>query len=149
MNVMAQAHSKVKALISKLSPAARYKGQYAAMLKVALIETHKEYKAMQKPEMTAEQIEVIENFKRIIASYKEVIANTSHSAYFLFHTEAKIILTENEEKTKLSWGSIHNAICLPEKRIADAYCRKYAGPIKPVHAVTYMEDAVKEMEKLI
>lgn len=121
---------------------------YRLALSAALKQAHKEYKAMTK-EMTAEQIEVIENFKRIIASYKEVIANTSHSAYFLFHTEAKIILTENEEKTKLSWGSIHNAICLPEKRIADAYCRKYAGPIKPVHAVTYLEDAVKEMEKLI
>lgn len=145
MNVMAEAHKKVKALLAKLTT--RYVGQYAAMLKVALIETHKEYKSMKK-EMTAEQLEVIENFKKTIASYKEVIANTPYSAYFLFHTDAKIILTENEEKTRLSWGSIHNAVTV-EKRIADAYCRKYAGPIKPVHAVTFMEDAVKEMEKLI
>ena len=145
MNVMAQAHKNTKALLAKLT--ARYKGQYAKMFAVALKDAHKEYKAMQN-EMTAEQLAVIENFKKSIASYKEVIANTSHSAYFLFHTEANIILTENEEKTRLSWGSIHNALKV-EKRIADAYCRKYQGPIKPVHAVTYLEDAVKEMEKLI
>lgn len=45
MNVMAEAHKKVKTLLSMIT--ARYKGQYAAMLKVALIETHKDYKAMQ------------------------------------------------------------------------------------------------------
>lgn len=44
MNVMTQAHKKVKALLAKIT--ARYVGQYAAMLKVALIETHKESKAM-------------------------------------------------------------------------------------------------------
>lgn len=48
MNIMAQAHKMVKALIAKLSPSARYKGQYANMLSVALKQAHKEYKAMQK-----------------------------------------------------------------------------------------------------
>lgn len=47
MNVMAKAHQMVKALIAKLSPSARYVGQYAQMLKVALKQAHKEFKAMQ------------------------------------------------------------------------------------------------------
>lgn len=141
MNVMAKAHETARNTRANFAT-------YRLALSAALKQAHKEYKAMQKPEMTAEQIEIMESFKKSIESYKEAIANTSYSVYFLFHTEANIILTENEEKTKLSWGSIHNAVQL-EKRIADAYCRKYAGPIKPVHAVTYLEDAVKEMEKLL
>jgi len=140
MNVMKKAHETARNTRANFAT-------YRLALSAALKEAHKEYKAMNK-EMTAEQIEIIESLKKSIASYKEAIANTSYSAYFLFHTEANIILTENEEKTRLSWGSIHNAVKL-EKRIADAYCRKYQGPIKPVHAVTYLEDAVKEMEKLI
>lgn len=47
MNVMAQAHKMVKTLIAKLSSGSRYKGQYATMLKLALKEAHKEFKAMQ------------------------------------------------------------------------------------------------------
>lgn len=48
MNVMTKAHQMVKALIAKLSPKARYVGQYAQMLKLALKEAHKEFKTMQK-----------------------------------------------------------------------------------------------------
>jgi len=47
MNVMTQAHKMVKTLIAKLSCGARYKGQYAGMLKLALKEAHKEFKAVQ------------------------------------------------------------------------------------------------------
>lgn len=47
---MTQAHKMVKTLIAKLSSAARYNGQYAEMLKLALKESHKEFKAMQAKE---------------------------------------------------------------------------------------------------
>ena len=142
MNVMAAAHKATKAKLAYNAANGVKSAPYHVVFKTKLKQAHKEYKAMQKPN------EVAENFKRIIESYKEVIANTSYSSYFLFHTEANILLTENEDKTRLSWGSIHNAVCV-EKRIADAYCRKYKGPIKPVHAITHLEEAVKEMEKLV
>ncbi len=60
MNVMAQAHKMVKEAISKLSKEARYVGQYARMLKLALKEAHKEFKAMQNP--IAAQIAKTETF---------------------------------------------------------------------------------------
>lgn len=44
MNTMAKAHMMVKALIAKLSESARYKGQYAAMFRIALKQAHKDVK---------------------------------------------------------------------------------------------------------
>lgn len=47
MNVMAQAHKIVKATLAQLgSLRVPFKGQYAVMLKAALKQAHKEYKAM-------------------------------------------------------------------------------------------------------
>jgi hypothetical protein len=49
MNVMAQAHKKVKAMLAALgSLRVPFKGQYAVMLSAALKQAHKEYKAMKE-----------------------------------------------------------------------------------------------------
>lgn len=140
MNVMAQAHKKVKTLLTKIT--ARYVGQYAAMLKVALIETHKEHKAMK----TREQL--IADVERQINGLKEFQATLIGNECYLYHTEAKILLKENEEKTRLSWGGIKDLL-LPSYEIAKMYMRKYKGPIKAVNAYEHIDSMIDSLKKLV
>lgn len=103
MNVMAKAHSMVKALLAKVT--ARYKGQYAKMFAVALKEAHKVAKNMQN--------DMIQRLNKRLETLKTFYKNDEVMARFMVTCDNLPINMESGRTVNVenatTWASVQFA----------------------------------------
>lgn len=143
MNVMAQAHKQAKA-----AKVERPNIHYRVLFRLALIQSHKEYKTMQNEKALA-----IAHFEGVLARTIEVYENLGVNDWFvgLVHGEGDVTLLKhkdaNDKNSPLGWAGYSDAI-RTSKAQADEYAKAYPST-KPVHAVTHLLGVIDNLRKCL
>lgn len=146
MNVMKNAHAQAKA-----AKVERPNMSYRLLFRLALIQSHKEYKQMEAEKKAAHKAWAIEHFEDCIAKtvvhYDALGVNDYYVA--IEHSKARndyTLLThkvEGDTSSPLGWSNYADAI-KTHSRQADQYVLAYPGTVK-LHAQTYLSKVLESL----
>lgn len=147
MNVMAQAHKQVRELL-----AVRPNIAYRVAFVLALINAHKEYKAMQKEQALALlQADTIAEFEKRISEL-QAVKETPLTAKWVV-TCGGLLVNFDAINQAWPWAQLDNASKWNSPQFARAYAQKIrngAGEFgKAVNVLDYCNAEIEKLEQLI